>query len=181
MSRRAAQWDRRWGLPSQGLGVFTGLSPPRAVPQSPGGPYIRPSCLARFTGTMTSKILLARSASAGARQSKGRILPKSTPLWGTKVCCHGWAAPLRPGVRPQELWAAPAPGRRREQSRLCPGKHLCRGKALHFSKPAINREPGRSTGSRCHRHLQCSEVQSCNSWRGSNIWSQTNDSDYLEA
>ena len=33
----AGQWDRRWAFPSQGLGVLTGLSTLRALPQNLGG------------------------------------------------------------------------------------------------------------------------------------------------
>lgn len=110
-SCEADQRDRRWAFPSQGLGVFTGLSPLRAVPQSPGGPPSKSRVCGLFQrGCDLKKTLLARSAGAGASTSKGRVLPKSTPLWCTKVCHHGRVSPLHPGVRPWEPWDALASG-----------------------------------------------------------------------
>lgn len=111
-------------------------------------------------------------------KAQGQDFVEVQPFMTHKGLPPHQAALLHPGVRPQVPWATLALGWWRQQSSLCPGKHLLPSKMLHLFCYKSDAQPQHCVPMAPAPVMLT--AKSCSSWRGSRVWSPTNDSDYLE-
>lgn len=102
-SREAVQRDRRWAFPSQGLGVLTGLSPLRAVPQSPGGTLQQSPVPGSFRRCCDLKTPLSQVSRCRGLKVQRQGFAKVHPFMAHK------GLPTRPGASAAPRGEAPAP------------------------------------------------------------------------
>lgn len=134
---------------------------PKACGHPPAEPHARPFWQARWPW---------KSSYPGQQVQVYEVQPFMTH----KGLPPHQAALLHPGVRPWVPWATLALGWWREQSSLCPGKHLLLSKMLHLFCYKSDAQPQHCVPMAPAPVMLM--AKSCSSWRGSRVWSPTNDS-----